>query len=102
VLSGTDHYFRQRIRYALFDKAEVEPTDIEIDGHKVAARRVSLRPFLDDPNADRMGAYTQKLYEFTLTPEVPGGLYSIHTLVPGEDGGAPLMEDELTFREASR
>lgn len=101
VLPGSQHYFRNRFRNALVDRAEVEAASVELDGRSLPAQRVSLRPFVGDPQAEHMGAFEQKLYEFVLSPEVPGGIYRIRAFVPGEGGAAPVIEDELTFREQS-
>ena len=59
------------------------------------AVEVSVTPFADDPHAADMKNYVNKEYRFVFAKDVPGGVYSIQTLVPGEDD--VLMSEQLTF-----
>jgi hypothetical protein len=97
VVGGATRYLRNKIRYAFYEGAEMEETTIELDGKSLPATRIRLRPFLGDSHRDQLGPYQQKLYEILLSPEVPGGLYRIRTLVPSDKADEPVVEDDLVF-----
>ncbi len=94
---GSARYFRNRIRYAFHDRAELEEVEIDLAGRALAATRVTIRPFADDPQRERFPDYGQKYYEFLMTPEVPGGIYRIKAVTPAAEGEAPRQEESVTF-----
>jgi len=94
---GASVYFRNRIRHAFSNGAEVGESTVELGGETLGATRVIIRPFSKDSKLDSFPQLTEKWYEFVLAPEVPGGLYRIRTVVPSAAGGAPLIENRLTF-----
>ena len=94
---GDIAYFRNRVRRA-FTHPEVRPVKISLDGKALDGVSVSVTPFVDDPNKERFPAYTNKRYDFLFSEQVPGGLYRIHTTVPGESGQGATIEEDLTFR----
>ena len=65
-------------------------------GKTIAAREISIAPYLDDPLRVRFEKYANKTYVFTLSDAVPGGLYAIRTRVAGATPeAAPLIADEM-------
>ncbi len=94
---GSARYFRNRIRYAFYDRAELEEVEIELAGKALAATRVTIRPFAGDPLRDRFPDYEQKYYEFVMAPEVPGGIYRIKAVTPAAEGADPRREETVTF-----
>jgi hypothetical protein len=93
---GTAH-FRQQIRLALVDKAELSPTRIEWGGRDVAATAVQISPFLDDPYRARFEREARKVYTFVMSDEVPGGVYQIRTRLPDAAAGTTAVEETLTL-----
>ena len=93
---GSNNYLRNAIRRS-FKQPEVESTEIAFQGDKVPATRVVVRPFVNDPNIDRFPVYANKSYEFIFSDRVPGSVYRIHTLVPGDKAGEIYIEEQLTF-----
>lgn len=100
LTGGKAPYFRKRIRLALVDKAEVRPVKFAFGGKEVSGTEVRISPYLEDPNKAKFGKVsTSKYYVFTLSDQVPGGIYQIRAVVP-EDGaadGKPLIDETLTF-----
>ena len=97
---GKSGYFRKAIRLALARSARVAQTQVTHGGRTLPATEITIAPYLDDPLKDRIGTYAGKTYVFTLSPEIPGGIYSLHTIVPSPAGGAkevPLIEERLRF-----
>jgi hypothetical protein len=97
---GSSLYFRNRIRDAFVDRATTEPTTVNFNGRDVAATRITLQPFLQDPLRDRFEKFAEKTYEFLLAPEVPGGVYSLRAMTPGAAPDKPLEENLLQFQDA--
>lgn len=105
MTGGSINYFRKRIRLALAEAASVEPVSVSYAGHQVQGRKIAIRPFLNDPMQDKMPKYVAKNYEFILSDEVPGAVYRLRTVVPGEQQGAQkndavLIEETMTVAGA--
>jgi hypothetical protein len=105
LTGGKSGYFRRSIRLALARSAKVAKTRLSFAGRELAAREVTITPYVDDPLKDRIGKYAMKTYVFTLSTGVPGGIHSLRTFVPPPDGSpndAPLIEERLTITAAAR
>jgi len=105
LTGGKSGYFRRAIRLALARSAKVARTRLSFAGRELAAREVTITPYAEDPLKDRIGKYASKTYVFTLSAEVPGGVYGVHTFVPSAEGApnaAPLLEERLTLTAATR
>jgi len=100
ALGGSQVYFRNRIRYSFSDRAEIEQVQMEIDGRSLTVTRITVRPYVGDEMGDRMGDQEHKVYEITLSPDLPGGVYRLRSLVPASSGAEPLVEEVMTFRSA--
>jgi hypothetical protein len=110
---GQAAHFRRRIRLALAD-ASVVPVTIRHDGRELQAQRVSIAPYLDDPQRARFERFAATRYEFTLSPQVPGGVVSIRTVLPAAAEAAagsasapgpdpvPLLEETLILQPSPR
>lgn len=101
LTGGKAPYFQKRIRLALADQAEVRPVKFSFGGRELSGTEIKVSPYLDDPNKAKFGKVSPaKYYVFTLSDQVPGGVYQIRAIVPGEaTGGKPLIDETLTFRK---
>src|SRR5215475_9104024 len=100
VCSSDLGYFRKAIRLALARSANVAKVSVSFEGRSVAAQEITITPYVDDPLKDRIGRYASKIYVFTLSADVPGGIYGIRTVVPGPAAAAkaaPLIEERMRF-----
>lgn len=93
---GSALYFRNRIRNAFADEAELAKVSIVVDGHSTPATAIVLRPYRDDPDIARYAPFRDKSYRFVLAEAVPGMVYEIGTSVPAADG-APAQADRVVF-----
>jgi hypothetical protein len=92
-------YFRNQIRTAFIDRATIEDVPIAIDGRTVPARRITLRPFADDPRLANLPAVRNKTYVFVVTDSVPGMLEDLRVDRPADpSAGAPALSEELVFK----
>ncbi len=97
LTGGAAGYFQQRIRSSFTRAAEVETLEVAWGGRRLAAERIVLHPFRDDPRIDRFPQFRDKSYEIVVAAGLPGGIYRIATRVPDPAGGAPLLEESLTL-----
>lgn len=100
LTGGQAAYFRKRVRMALADAAEVRPVAFEFAGHTVAGEQITVHPYRDDPLRNRFQRLAEKVYTFTLSDRVPGGVYRMETMVDAPAAGAgtsPLISETLTL-----
>lgn len=96
LTKGQANYFRKRIRMAVYRGAAIEEATVSYKGKPVAARRIVISPYTDDPLRVRFEKLANKTYTFTLSDAVPGGLYSMHSRIDsGSTGAAPLIAEEM-------
>jgi hypothetical protein len=94
---GAAAYFRNRIREAFVDRAQVRPIELTYGGQTVAASEIILRPFVGDQRLAGATGLDRKLYRFVLSDAIPGTVYLIGSEIPGEAGTKPLLRETLTF-----
>ena len=69
-------------------------------GHTVAGEQITVHPYRDDPLRKRFQRLAEKAYTFTLSDQVPGGVYRMETVVeaPAANAGTPpLISETLTL-----
>jgi hypothetical protein len=94
---GAALYFRNRIRQAFVDKAEVKTVDIERAGATLRATEITLVPFKDDPNLKPFPGLSDKRYRFLLSDAVPGSIYEVDATVPGAASDPPRIKESMIF-----
>ncbi len=95
-------YYREHIRTAFIDKAEITTTKVTVDGHEVAAQSITLRPFADNDRFTHLPQIQQKTYRFVLSKAVPGGFAEFATEAPADPAsGAPAISEDLVFDKAA-
>ncbi len=98
-ISGS--YFRNRIREAFVDGATIEDVTATVDGSKVPARKITLRPFQNDERLVRLPPIRNKTYTFVLADAVPGGIVEISTDMAADAGlGVPAAGEQVVFNRA--
>ena len=101
LTGGASGYFQQQIRKAFTAPATSEAVTVDLAGQSVAATKVVIQPFRDDPNIARFPKFKNKSYEFVVAPSVPGGLYSFAARTPDPDNGKVILEESVTFQEVT-
>ncbi|MDD9806417.1 MAG: hypothetical protein OXU44_05675 [Gammaproteobacteria bacterium] len=92
------HYFRHLMKQAFLTAAASEEITFTHDGRRIKGHKVFLEPLASRKGDDRYRNYPAKRYEFVLADDIPGGIYSIATRLPGaapEDG--LLEHTEMKF-----
>jgi hypothetical protein len=92
---GASLFFRNRIREAFVDGAEMHPIKITVDGREADATEIAIHPYakLTRPEVAR---FVDKAYYFVLSDAVPGTLYQIRGEVPKHEGAAAVV-DSVTY-----
>ena len=101
LTKGQPNYFRKRIRMAVYQGATMNEASVNYRGRSVAARQITVAPYVDDPLRGRFEALAGKRYVFTLSGQVPGGVVGIRSQVDGA-GAPPLLVEEMTLEGVSR
>ena len=102
LTKGKANYFRKRLRMAIFQGATIRQVTLPFKGRPVAVSEIAIAPYLDDPNRSRYEKLANKRYVFQLTPDVPGGLYGIHTRIDGATADAPpLLIEQMALDGAA-
>lgn len=98
-VGGQPVYYRNVVRAAFRESAKVEPVSIVWQGNTASAMKVSIQPFMNIANAERLKLFRAKTYEFTVSDAVPGGIYEIRTVIADDRPGqtAPAIEARLTL-----
>jgi hypothetical protein len=99
---GQPNYYRKRLRMAMAQTTQAKAVAIKLAGKDVAANEIVLTPFEDDPARSRYEKYSNKSYTITLSDEIPGGVYKIHSRMidrGSKDVAAakPMIEETLIF-----
>lgn len=103
LTEGNWRYFHRRIKTAFAEKSELTPVEIEFEGRKLQAQQVRIEPYALDPRRSRYEQFADKYYLITVSADIPGHLYEIRTVIPGEirpDGTRspePLIEERLVL-----
>ncbi|MEJ8838874.1 hypothetical protein [Ramlibacter sp. AN1133] len=96
--TGQAAHFRRRIRQSFADAATVSETTITWAGKTAPARLVRIAPFLDDPFRARFQDQAATEYAIVLSDAVPGGVYQLRAMLPGDAAGAaPRASRTLTI-----
>jgi hypothetical protein len=101
LTKGQQNYFRKRIRMAVYQGATMSEVSASYLGRSVAAREITVAPYLDDPLRARFETLAGKRYVFTLSDQVPGGVAGIRTQVDSA-GAPPLLVEEMTLEGVAR
>lgn len=98
LTKGQPNYFRKRIRMAVFNGAKISNIEVMYRGNAIAAQQIIIVPYSDDPLRTRYEKLADKQYIFTLSKDVPGGVYAISARVNGPSaGGPPLLAEEMVL-----
>lgn len=103
LTQGSWRYFHRKIKKALAHDATLSQVEIEFEGKRVPATRVVITPYTYDEQRDQFEQYADKRYEITVSEAIPGYLYEIYTVVPGEtDQAPPRLEERLRLTTVDR
>jgi len=100
LTGGSMNYYRKRIRITLAEAAEVKPVTPMVNGKPVAAREIFIAPYREDPARSRYERFAEKVFFFTLSDQVPGGIVEMRSELKEPVAGAEpalLLAEAVTF-----
>ncbi len=93
-------YYKKRLRMAMVDAKESHRTTVKWNGKEISAEEFTLDPFKDDPARSRYARFANKTYTFVVSDQVPGGVYSITTVMhDASPTGKIMIQEALTLTE---
>ena len=95
LTKGQPNYFRKRIRLAIYGGAQIRNVSVAVLGRDVAAREITVSPYLDDPLRARFEKFATKQYIFTLSDAVPGGVVALRTRIGSAAADADTLLSEV-------
>lgn len=84
LTGGSPFYIRNRIKDALRQGGDLIEVDADFAGGVIAARELTLHPFVTDPNRDRMGAFADLSLRFVVADAVPGHFLLLSAETPAD------------------
>jgi hypothetical protein len=96
LTGGTATYFRNRIRQALVDQADLKTIELQRDGKAVPATEITVTPFAQDQHVAVFPGLAGKRYRFVLADAVPGRIVEIQSEAPSKTGQFSTTET-MTF-----
>ncbi len=94
---GSPFYIRNRVKEALVTPTDVQTGEAMYQGNSIETQTVTLRPFANDPNSDRMKGFGDLALTVTMSDDVPGWYETLEANVPGTDG--PVYSSVMRFEE---
>ena len=70
-------YLRNQLRVGFWKYCDVEQVEIEYQGEKIYADKITMRPFVENARLDYI---KNKYYEFYIAEKIPGGIWKIAAL----------------------
>jgi len=72
------------------------------EGKEVKASEIRVAPYVNDPARSRYEKFAEKYYVFTMSDQIPGGVYQMKGVLNNKDAGdgqvpSALLEETLTF-----
>lgn len=95
---GSPFYIRNRIKESLLETTPIEDVSVEFEDQPVEARNITLRPFIEDENRERMRGFQNIELIFTVSDEIPGWYQSLVATVENPAGGDPIYSNALTLQ----
>lgn len=97
VGGGNPSYFKGKFRDALREKAKTEPVKFDYNGQKVDGYKVTVVPYVNDPNVLRMLGYESSEFTFLVSQSVPGGIAELVSHYESPIKDAPKLEERITL-----
>lgn len=88
-------YFQRRIKFALAESAKIEDVVVSFNGDELTAHSISFHPYVNDPKRQLFEQFADKSYIVVVADEIPGYLYRIETIIPGDNPDAPPLIREV-------
>ena len=103
LTGGHPDHFRQMIRLALAESAQIKDIQIKVGGQTRLAQQITISPYASDPNRAQFERLAAKQYKFTICDTIPGAVYELRGVVAAASGSPKdeaVIDETLTFVSA--
>lgn len=97
ILGANPRYLKNAIRKAWRDQAKIEDASVTVGGKTMPGTRITVTPFANDPQKDRMHGLEGLTYVVEIADAVPGNIATIDIHAP--ETGAPSFNEVLRFEK---
>lgn len=97
VAGGDSGYLKNQFKIGLRNGAKIEAVKIDYKGKTVDGYRVSVTPYIDDPNAVKMQGYNESKFTLTLSEAIPGEFAQMTSVYESTLKGSPRLEERTTL-----
>lgn len=94
IFQANPRYIKNAIRKAWREAATIVDVPLTVGGKTVAGTRITIRPFLNDAEKDRMKGLDGMTYVVDIADSVPGEIVAIDIHTPD---GAPKFSETLHY-----
>lgn len=100
LAGGNRPYLKQRVKMGLANGAKVDAVEIDFKGKPVKGNRITVTPFVGDPNALKMMGYDGVKLEIVVSDMVPGHLVAFTSVFESPTQGSPRLEERIRLEGA--
>ncbi|MBA4132627.1 MAG: hypothetical protein C0519_14530 [Hyphomicrobium sp.] len=100
VAGGKQPYLKGRMKEAFVEKPKLEDVKVEFGGKTIDAKKVTIEPFVNDPNKHKMQGYENSKFSFVMSKDIPGYFYEMNADFLSTQAGTGKLSDRLSLVEA--
>ncbi len=100
VAGGKQPYLKGRMKEAFVKKPKLEDVKVEFGGKTIDAKKVTIEPFVNDPNKQKMQGYENSKFSFVMSKDIPGYFYELNADMFSTQAGTGKLSDRLVLVEA--
>jgi hypothetical protein len=101
LFKANPRYLKNAIRKAWRDDAKIVAAPIDVDGKSVPGTKITVTPFVDDPEKDKMMGLERISYTVEIADSVPGNIAKIDIDAPGADGKS-IFNETLSYKGVAK
>ena len=100
-LTGAKYgYLKATFSDGFKDKAKIEPVKLDYKGKTIDGYRVTMAPYVGDPQASKMQGYDVSKFTLVVSKEVPGEVVQLSSVYESTLKTAPKLEERITLEGA--
>lgn len=100
LFSANPRYLKNAIRKAWRDDAKIEDAQVMVDGKMVPGTRITVTPFVNDGEKDKMKGLEGMVYTVEIADSVPGNIADIDIYAPPQ--GPRKFSETLRFKSETK
>ena len=99
MAGGKTQYLKNRMRVDMRENPKIESAKIKFGGKTIEGYRVTMTPFIKDPNRHKMYGYEGSRFDVLVSDAVPGRIVEMAAVFESPLDGAPRLEERIRLSE---